>query len=74
MCRRDDYVVDEAAMERLAEIVEEAVTGKEHNFANGRFIRNLYENVVMSHARRTDGLDAPGIDDLRTLKAEDFCR
>ena len=45
---------------------------KDKNFANARLARNLYDDLVMNHARRVIKADNPSRDDLATIKAEDF--
>ena len=45
---------------------------KGEEFANGRLVRNLYEDMVMNHARRVNGIDKPSREDLMELKADDI--
>ena len=42
------------------------------NFSNGRFVRNLYENMVMNHARRVMGIVDPTLNQLRLFENEDI--
>ena len=42
------------------------------NFSNGRFVRNLYENMVMNHARRVMGIVDPTLNQLRLFEKEDI--
>ena len=39
---------------------------------NGRFVRNIYEKMLMKHAVRTDKLVSKSVDDLMELEVEDF--
>lgn len=71
MCRKNDYVLDPEAKEKIHGYFEQQTREKEENFANGRLARNLYDDMVMHHARRVVRLDHPGIGELSTLKAED---
>ncbi|WP_206512538.1 hypothetical protein [Veillonella ratti] len=41
-------------------------------FANGRLVRNLYDDLVMNHARRVICIENPRKEDLSIIKAEDF--
>ena len=46
---------------------------REKEFANGRLVRNLYEDMVMNHARRCkQELTKPSREDLMELKADDI--
>lgn len=45
---------------------------KDENFANGRLVRNLYDDLVMNHARRVINVANPGTVELSMIKAEDF--
>ena len=44
---------------------------RDENFANGRLVRNLYDDLVMNHARRVIDIVNPGSQELSTIKAED---
>ena len=47
MCNEGDYVLSESAANKLKQIFEYSVKNKKENFANGRFVRNEYENIIM---------------------------
>ena len=72
MCKKNDYVLDAEAKEKIHGYFEQQTISKDENFANGRLVRNLYDDLVMSHARRVISMANPGTADLSTLKAEDF--
>ena len=72
MCKKNDYVLDAEAKEKIHGYFEQQTISKDENFANGRLVRNLYDDLVMSHARRVISIANPGTADLSTLKAEDF--
>ena len=42
------------------------------NFANGRLARNLFDELVMCHARRVINIDNPNREDLSTIEVADF--
>lgn len=72
MCINDDYLLTYNAKEKLSSLVEK---GREHEcekFANGRYVRNLYEEVIMNQARRVNALSDIKDDDLRDITIEDF--
>lgn len=71
MCRNNDYTLDEAAKEKIHYYFEQQIATKDKNFANGRLVRNLYDDLVMEHASRVINLTDPGRMELSTVKAED---
>lgn len=72
MCKNNDYVLNEEAKEKIHLYFEQQTMTKDENFANGRLVRNIYDDLVMNHARRVINLDSPGRKALSTIKAEDF--
>jgi len=72
MCVNNDYELSGNAKERLRLFLNNKVDTKKENFANGRMVRNLYEDLVMNHARRVFNLDTPNKTDLKTILDEDF--
>lgn len=72
MCKNNDYVLDEDVEEKIHLYFEQQTEKKDENFANGRLVRNIYDDLVMNHARRVINLDSPGRKELSTIKAEDF--
>lgn len=72
MCEENDYILDEKAKERIHLYFEQQILSKDENFANGRLVRNLYDNLTMNHARRVVDSPNPSGEELSTIKAEDF--
>ena len=72
MCSKNDYVLDEEVKKKIHQYFEQQVASKNENFANGRLVRNLYDNLVMNQARRVITMTNPQRIDLSTIKAEDF--
>ena len=72
MCKNNDYVLDDEAKEKIHLYFEQQTASKDENFANGRLVRNLYDDLVMNHARRVINTANPGSEDLSTIKAVDF--
>lgn len=72
MCKENDYVLCDEAANLLQSYLEDQVSSKTENFANGRLVRNTYEHLVMNHARRVSQLTAPNRDDLSTIAESDF--
>ena len=71
-CRAHDYELDSAARGAAAAHLEAAYAKRDRYFANARLVRNLFEDVVASHAERVGrhGGD-PSRQQLVTLTAAD---
>ena len=72
MCKNNDYTLEEEAKEKIHLYFEKQITLKDKNFANGRLVRNLYDDLVMNHARRVIKIKNPGSLDLSIIKTEDI--
>lgn len=72
MCVNNDYELNDSAKKCLKVFLDNQVETKEEDFANGRMVRNLYEDLVMNHARRVLKLDAPNKTDLKMVLDVDF--
>lgn len=73
ICHANDYKIDNSAMILINNYLSKIVTEKAENFANGRMVRNLYDDLVMNHARRVVKIENPKCEDLYTITTEDFC-
>ena len=67
MCNEGDYVLTETAANKLKQIFEYSVMNKKENFANGRFVRNVYENIIMNQARRLLMVENPTVLELKNV-------
>lgn len=72
MCRNNDYILNEDVKKKIHLYFERQVASKDENFANGRLVRNLYDDLVMNHAKRVIQLADPGRIELSTIKGDDF--
>ena len=72
MCKNNDYVLDDEAKDKIHMYFEQQISSKDENFANGRLVRNLYDDLVMNHARRVVNIKNPTKDDLSTIISDDF--
>lgn len=72
MCKNNDYVLDDEVKDKIHMYFEQQISSKDENFANGRLVRNLYDDLVMNHARRVINITNPGSEELSTIKAVDF--
>ncbi|MBR8763610.1 hypothetical protein IX335_000825 [Porphyromonas levii] len=67
MCAKEDYVINSSAQEKLHLLFSEVLSKKTEQFANGRFIRNIFEDMVMNHARRLSRTVCPTKKELQEL-------
>ena len=74
ICKDNDYVLAGDVLPRIHVFFEESISKKDNNFANGRLARNLYDDLVMNHARRVINISAPTKEDLKTIISDDFLR
>lgn len=72
MCKKNDYILDCEVKKNIHLYFEKIIQSKDSNFANGRLVRNLYDDLVMNQAKRVINLDNPRSKDLSLIKKEDF--
>lgn len=72
MCQANDYELTPESAEKAKHIFEDAVNNKGEQFANGRFTRNLYESIVMNHARRVAKIANPTTESLQQVLDTDI--
>lgn len=72
MCDNSDYILDENARKIIYSFLQECVSEKSENFANGRLVRNLYDDLIMNHARRVINIENASKDDLSIITERDF--
>lgn len=72
-CEETDYLLSEDAARLIYEALQKLTTVKENNFANGRLVRNIYDDLIMNQARRIDRKEHPSRENLELITAEDFC-
>ena len=71
MCRKNDYTLSAGAAEKLKGKLSDKVANKDIQFANGRLVRNIYDDLVMNHARRVVAIDHPTCRELMEITEED---
>lgn len=72
MCNSNEYVLSEEAKKKIRAALKELVETKDENFANGRLVRNIYDELIMNHAKRVVNIDNPSREDLSIIIADDF--
>lgn len=73
MCQNNDYFLSTSAKEKISIYLDNLTKAKQENFANGRLVRNLYDNLVMNQARRVIHISNPDRKNLSEIIDEDFC-
>ncbi len=71
MCNENDYKISEDAAEKIKVIMKNTIEQKGEQFANGRFVRNLYEDITMQQARRLVKMESPTKENLIEIVGED---
>lgn len=72
MCLSSEYELTSEAYDKAKQLFKITADNKEEQFANGRFCRNLYESILMNHARRVAIIVAPSLQQLKQIEASDF--
>ena len=72
LARKDDYQLSDELKERLSSYFTDELEAKVENFSNGRFVRNLYEDLIMNQAVRLNNNKQYSSQELSLLKFEDF--
>lgn len=70
MCKNNDYVLDDEAKDKIHMYFEQQISLKDENFENGILVRNLYDDLVMNHARRVINITNPGSEELSTQRVD----
>lgn len=73
MCDNNDYVLTEAVLNRIRLTLQNLASSKDNHFANGRLVRNFYDDLIMNHAKRVADCDEPSLEMLSEITTEDFC-
>ena len=72
MCDKNDYTLTPEAEQKIKQRIKEEVINKNSNFSNGRFVRNLYDDLVLNQARRVSKIADPTLQDLQEITVEDI--
>ena len=72
MCKNNDYILTDEVKKKIHFYFEQQTSSKDKSFSNGRLVRNLFDDLVMNHARRVINIENPGREELSTIKVEDF--
>lgn len=72
MCCNEDYILTSFVKDKIQKAICSIVSSKDEQFANGRFIRNIFENMIMNHARRISKLVNPSKKELQEFLDRDI--
>lgn len=72
MCDNSSLSLDDGAKQYLKEYFKNMYEHRSSNFANGRAVRNFFEEVISNQANRLATLDDISDEELNTLTYEDF--
>jgi stage V sporulation protein K len=72
MCNRNEYILNEDAKKKIRPLLQELVERKDENFANGRLVRNIYDELIMNHAKRVVDIENPSREELSLIIANDY--
>ena len=70
--KNNDYILSVEARSRIKQALNNHVAAKDDHFANGRLVRNIYDDIVMNHAKRVVDIDEPNREILSLITDEDF--
>lgn len=71
ICKQNDYRLSEEARKKTEDYFKTKVANKDINFSNGRMARNVYDDLIMNHARRIIKLDEITLEDLSVITEKD---
>lgn len=72
ICAENDYSITTEASKCLYNFLNNQTAKKNDDFANGRLVRNIYDDVTMNHARRVVKISNPTREELSLITEEDF--
>jgi Cdc6-like AAA superfamily ATPase len=72
MCEKSGYVLSDDAQAYVMSQLKELVNNKPDNFANGRFVRNIFEKAISNQANRVVKIPNPTNNDLSAIDSSDF--
>lgn len=72
LCRKEDYKLSSSAKDSLCEIMSENLANNEGNFANGRYVRNTFEEMIINQSHRLSAMLNPSKEDLELFTNADL--
>jgi len=72
LCKKEGYMIEESAKERLKKIFTKEYANKDRHFGNGRLARKYYEKIKMNQASRIIREDIDDKIQIMNIKNEDL--
>lgn len=72
LCKKEGYMIESSAQERLKKIFKEEYANKDRHFGNGRLARKYYEKIKMNQASRIIREDISDRIQIMNIKNEDL--
>ena len=71
-CKNEEYTLRDSAKEKLKKYLELHTNNLENKNANGRFVRNVFDRIIMNQARRLAKLNSDTKENYVTILEEDI--
>jgi SpoVK/Ycf46/Vps4 family AAA+-type ATPase len=71
-CNQYNYKLTDSAKCKIKQYLTELTCKKGEDFGNGRLVRNIYDNMILQHARRVFKIDNPSVNDLKEIISNDI--
>lgn len=72
ICADEDYVITDELEQKLSNDFVDIDRNNNANFSNGRYVRNIFDKLVLNHAIRISTIDHPTKEQLQLLLATDY--
>lgn len=71
-CKNEDYILQESAADKLKKYLDKQSEDSENKNSNGRFVRNVFDKIIMNQAKRLSNLSLPTKENYITILEEDI--
>ena len=72
LLKNNDYNLSELALKQLKILFEEKIKDNSNVSSNGRFVRNILDDIIIEHSKRVSKIEHPTIDVLKDITIEDL--
>ena len=72
MCNDNEYILHTQAKSKIERALTELIEKKDDSFANGRLVRNIFDELLMNHAKRMAEIKNPTKEELSFILSDDF--
>ncbi|MFV0216675.1 AAA family ATPase [Empedobacter falsenii] len=72
LLKNNDYILSELALKQLKILFEEKIKDNSNVSSNGRFVRNILDDIIIEHSKRVSKIEHPTIDVLKDITIEDL--